>query len=91
MEELRKRFERCLEEDDLDLENVWSKLIFGSSEKEPDLDELLKFIGHYMETKDEFYEYLDEVDLDHLKTFCDSLSPEDKMKLKEIISKVEED
>lgn len=81
MEELRKRFEKCLEEDDLDLENVWSNLILGSNEREPDLDELLKFIGYYMETKDKFYEWLDEVDLDHLKTFCDSLSLEDKMKL----------
>ena len=34
-----------------------------------------------MEMKDSFYKYLDEVDLDHLKTFCDSLSLEDKMKL----------
>ena len=81
MEELRKRFEKCLEEDDLDLENVWSKLILGSNEREPDLDELLKFIGYYMEAKDKFYEWLDEEDLDHLKTFCDSLSLEDKMKL----------
>lgn len=81
MEELRKRFEKCLEEDDLDLENVWSKLIFGASDEEPDLDELLKTIGYFMETKDRFYKYLDEVDLDHLKTFCDSLSQEDKMKL----------
>lgn len=83
MEELRKRFEKCLEEDDLDLENVWSKLIFDPSEekREPDLNELLKVIGYYMETKDRFYMYLDEVDLDHLKTFCDSLSQEDRMKL----------
>lgn len=80
MEELRKRFEKCLEEGDLTLENVWSKLIFDS-EREPDLDELLKFIGYSMGMKDRFYEYLDEVDLDHLKTFCDSLSLEDKMKL----------
>ena len=81
MEDLRKRFEKCLEEDDLTLENVWSKLIFDTSEKEPDLDELLKFIGYSMGMKDRFYEYLDKVDLDHLKTFCDSLSLEDKMKL----------
>lgn len=81
MDELKKRFEKCLEEDDLDLENVWSKLILGSSEEEPDINELLKFIGYCMGEKDEFYEYLDEVDLDHLKTFCDSLSLEDKMKL----------
>lgn len=50
-------------------------------EREPDLDELLKFIGYCMGTKDRFYEWLDEEDLDHLKTFCDSLSLEDKMKL----------
>ena len=65
----------------LDLENVWSKLIFGSSKREPDLDELLKFIGYSIGMKDRFYEYLYEVDLDHLKTFCDSLSLEDKMNL----------
>lgn len=83
MEELRKRFEKCLEEDDLDLENVWGKLIFDPSEREPDLDELLKFIGYSisMGMKDRFYKWLDEVDLDHLKTFCDSLSLEDEMKL----------
>ena len=53
MEDLRKRFEKCLEEDDLDLENVWSKLIFDpSEEREPDLDELLKFIGYSMGMKD---------------------------------------
>lgn len=81
MEELKKRFEKCLEEDDIDLENVWSKLIIDSNEREPDLDELLKFIGYCMGMKDRFYEWLDEEDLDHLKTFCDSLSLEDKMKL----------
>ena len=80
MEELRKRFEKCLEEDDLDLENVWIKLT-GSNDIEPNINELLKFIGYSMGMKDRFYEYLDEVDLDHLKTFCDSLSQEDKMKL----------
>lgn len=31
MEELKKRFEKCLEEDDIDLENVWSKLIIDSN------------------------------------------------------------
>lgn len=81
MEELRKRFEKCLEEGDLTLENVWSKLIIDFNEREPDLDELLKFIGYSMGMKARFYEYLDELDLDHLKTFCDSLSLEDKMKL----------
>ena len=50
-------------------------------ELQKDLDEFLKFIGYSMGMKDRFYEYLDEVDLDHLKTFCDSLSLEDKMKL----------
>ena len=80
MEELRKRFEKCLEEDDLDLENVWIKLT-GPNDIEPNINELLKFIGYSMGMKNRFYEWLDEVDLDHLKTFCDSLSQEDKMKL----------